>query len=145
LSRTWKILIGLAAVLVMGWIWHGPMGRGALFVDALEAQAKAVVAQAQLPGVTVRLGHDPLSRNATLAGPADDFQRHGMKDELGLSGRVDGVDGVGGVRWADEPRRGGWALPLLAETELQLLLGYALGFGLGALLFGRRKRQSFLD
>jgi hypothetical protein len=145
MTRSVKILIGLAAVLLMGWIWHGPMGRGAAFVDALEAEAKDVVAYAELPMIKVRLGRDPLSRNATLSGPADDFQRHGMKDEPGLGGRVGLIDGIGGVRWVDEPRRGGWALPLLVETEIQLALAYALGFGLGALLFGRRKRQSFLD
>jgi hypothetical protein len=145
MSRKLKILIGLVAVLLMGWIWHGPMGHGAAFVNALEAEAKDVVAYAELRGVSVRLSHDPLARNATLSGRADDFQRHGMKDEPGITGRVGLIDGMGGVRWSDEPRRRGWALPLLVETELQLALAYALGFGLGAILFGRRRRHSFLD
>jgi hypothetical protein len=52
---------------------------------------------------------------------------------------------MGGVKWSDEPRRGGWALPLVVETLLQLLLGYALGFGIGAIFFARPKRRSFLD
>jgi hypothetical protein len=34
---------------------------------------------------------------------------------------------------------------MLAETWLLLALAYALGFGLGAVVFGRRRRQSFLD
>ncbi|MEA3063000.1 MAG: hypothetical protein QOJ94_2781 [Sphingomonadales bacterium] len=145
MSRAVRALIGLAAVLLMGWIWHGPAGRGEMFVDAVEARARAVVAQAQLPGVGVRLERHPLSRNAILSGPADDFQRHGMADEPGLSGRVAAVSGLGGVKWSDESRRGGWALPLLAETLLELLLAYALGFGIGAIFFARPKRRSFLD
>ncbi|MEA3037575.1 MAG: hypothetical protein QOE79_88 [Sphingomonadales bacterium] len=140
-----RILIGLAAVLLMGWIWHGPAGRGAMFVDLVEARARAVVAQAELPGIAVRLERHPLSRNAILSGPADDFQRHGMADEPGLIGRVAEVSGIGGVKWNDEPRRGGWPLPILAETLLQLLLAYAIGFGIGAIFFARPKRTSFLD
>jgi hypothetical protein len=145
MGRAVRFLIGLACVLLMGWIWHGPAGRGEAFVGGLETSARAVVARESLPGVAVSLGHDPLSRNAILSGPADDFQRHGMADEPGLSGRVAAVAGVGGVKWIDEPRRGGWALPLVAETLLQLLLAYALGFGIGAIFFARPKRQSFLD
>jgi hypothetical protein len=145
MPRLLRALIGLAAVLVMGWIWHGPAGRGEMFVDSVEGRARVVVAQAQLPRVAVGLERHPLSRNAILSGPADDFQRHGMADEPGLSGRVADVSGVGGVKWSDEPRRGGWALPLLAETLLQLLAAYALGFGLGAIFFARPKRRSFLD
>jgi hypothetical protein len=145
MARLLRFLIGLAAVLLMGWIWHGPAGRGATFVAAVETRASAVVAQAELPGIAVRLERHPLSRNAILSGPADDFQRHGMADEPGLIGRVAAVSGVGGVKWNDEPRRGGWALPLLAETLLQLLLAYAIGFGIGAIFFARPKRTSFLD
>lgn len=145
MPRMQKILIGLVATMLMGWVWHGPLGHGAMFIDAVEAHAKRVVDYAELPGVSVRLGHSPLSRNAILSGPADDFQRHGMRDEPGLVGRVDTVGGVADVRWDDEPHRHGWALPLIVETLAQLTLAYAVGFGIGALLFGRRKRQSFLD
>jgi hypothetical protein len=145
MPRLLRTLTGLAAVLLMGWLWHGPAGRGETFVDAVEARARAVVAQAQLPGVSVTLDHHPLSRNAILSGPADQFQRHGMVDEPGLTGRVAEVSGIGGVKWSDEPRRGGWAFPLIAETLLQLLAAYALGFGIGAIFFARPKRRSFLD
>ena len=144
MSRTLKILIGLAAVLLMGWVWHGPLGRGALFVDGLEAHAKAMVGYAELPGVGVSFDRHPLSRNAVLSGPADQFQRHGMNDEPGLVGRVATIDGIGAVRWSDEPATGA-APPLIVETLLQLALAYAIGFCLGALLFGRPRRQSFLD
>lgn len=144
MPRLLKLAVGLVAVMAMGWVWHGPLGRGAMFVDGLEAHAKAMVAYAELPGVSVSLGRDPLSRNAVLSGPADQFQRHGMNDEPGLVGRVETIPGIGAVRWSDEPQKWG-ALPLLAETLLQLTLAYALGFGLGAIFFARPRRQSFLD
>jgi hypothetical protein len=36
-------------------------------------------------------------------------------------------------------------MPLLAETLLLVALFYLVGVGLGWLLFGRRRRDSFLD
>lgn len=154
MPRTLKILIGLTAVLLMGWVWHGPLGHGKQFIDGVEAHARRIVAYADLPGISVRLGRDPLARNAVMSGQANDFQRRGLQEpanpdqvgvEPGLIGRVATADGIGAIRWDDEPRPTGWALPLLAETLIQLVFAYALGFGLGALLFGRRRRESFLD
>ncbi|HEY0412063.1 MAG TPA: hypothetical protein VGD66_02840 [Allosphingosinicella sp.] len=144
MSRTVKMLIGLVAVLAMGWIWHAPMHRGEAFVAMLETRARAEIAPLGLPGIQVRFGRHPLSRTATMSGPANDLQREGLGSEWGLSDYVRAVPGVAGVRWADESGKGG-GLPLLAETWLLLIVAYALGLGLGALLFGRRKRQSFLD
>jgi hypothetical protein len=104
-----KILIGLAATLAMGWINHGPLGQGEALIDGIEANARAAVAEAGLPGVEVRLGRDPLSRVVTLSGPADDFQREGMGGLPGLNERVAAVDGVSRVEWANPPpaRTGG--------------------------------------
>jgi hypothetical protein len=144
MPNTGKILVGLVATLLMGWIWHGPAGRGEAFVAGIEAAARAEIAPLALPGIEVRLGRHPLSRTATMSGQANDLQREGLGSEWGLSDYVRSIPGVAGVRWADEKgRRGG--LPLLAETWLLLTLAYAAGFGLGALLFGRRRRHSFLD
>jgi hypothetical protein len=36
-------------------------------------------------------------------------------------------------------------MPLLAETLILTFLAYLIGVGLGWLLFGRRKKTSFLD
>jgi hypothetical protein len=138
-----RILIGLAATLLMGWIWHGPAGRGEAFVAGLETAARAEIAPLGLPGIQVRLGHDPLSRTAVMSGPADAVQREGLGSEFGLEDYVRSVPGIAGARWDDES--GGNGLPLLVETWLMLALGYALGFGVGALLFNRRRRDSFLD
>lgn len=138
-----KFLIGLAAALLAGWLWHGPAGGGAAYAGRLEAQAREAVAVAQLPGVSVRLGRAPLSRAATLSGTADDLQREGLGSGYGVKDYVRAVEGIGPVRWDDEPAA--TALPLLAETLILVAAAYLLGFGLGTLLFGRRRRTSFLD
>jgi hypothetical protein len=142
-NRTVKILIGLVAALLMGWLWHGPGGQGEALIAGLERQAQEAAAQTELPGISVRLGHDPLSRTAIVRGTANDLQREGLGSQWGVKDYIRNVPGVGGVRWEDEP--GGNGLPLLVETLLIIGLAYLAGFGLGALLFGRRKRQSFLD
>lgn len=103
-----KFLIGLAAVLLMGWLHHGPLGNGEALVTGIEAQAKAAVAKTEVPGVDVRLGRDPLSRHATLSGNADPFQREGQGELKGLNDIVGEIEGVSGVSWADPPAtRGG--------------------------------------
>ncbi len=36
-------------------------------------------------------------------------------------------------------------MPLLAETLILAAVGYLIGVAIGWLLFGRRRRQSYLD
>ena len=36
-------------------------------------------------------------------------------------------------------------MPLIVETLLLFIIAYALGIGLAALLFGTRRRNSFLE
>jgi hypothetical protein len=143
MTRPVKFLIGLAAALLMGWLWHGPGGQGEALVGGLEAQARKAVAQAGLPGVTLAMERDPLSRTATLSGTANDLQREGLGSQWGVKDYARAIPGVRAARWDDEPEAGG--LPLLAETLILVALAYAVGFGLGALFFGRRRRTSFLD
>jgi hypothetical protein len=138
--KSWqKLLTGLVAALAAGWIGHGPLGRGAAFVDQIETGAKAVVHAADLPGVDVRLRRNPLSRHAVLSGPADDFQREGLGDFPGLNQRVAAVPGVSGISWDED----GTAVPLLAETLLLVALAFVIGVGLGWVL-ARPKRETFL-
>jgi hypothetical protein len=144
MPRLGKVATGLVAVLLMGWLWHAPLGRGELYAERLEAAARAAIAPLGLPGIAVRLPRDPIRRTAILSGPADDLQREGLGSEYGLNDYIREVPGIRGVHWTDQPGGPG-GLPLLAETLLQLVLAYALGFGLGALLFARPKRRSFLD
>jgi hypothetical protein len=144
MRRAVRLLIGLAAVMLMGWIWHGPAGQGGAYVAKLEAGARSAIAPIGIAGVEVRLPRDPLRRTAILSGPADDLQREGLGSEMGLNDYVRAVPGIAGIHWTDQPGGPG-GLPLLAETLMQLLLAYALGFGIGAIFFARPKRQSFLD
>lgn len=139
MSRWTKGLIGLLVALATGWVAHGPIGRGAAFVDRTEALARAKVVATGLPDIQVRLGRDPLSRTAYLFGPANDFQRAGNGWEIGLNGRVGGAPGVSAVSW-DANHRG---VPLLAETLAFTALFYLIGVGLGWVFF-RPRRVGFL-
>lgn len=139
MSRWIKFSIGLVAALAATWVAYGPAGMGTAYVERIEAGAQAVVREAAIPGVTVRLGRDPLSRTAYLSGPANDFQREGIGLLPGLNDRVGGVPGVAAISW-DGAARG---LPLLAEFLLLTALAYLIGIGLGKVFF-RPKRVGFL-
>jgi hypothetical protein len=138
-----KAILGLALALAAAWVWHGPLGHGEALVDRLERDARAAVDRSELPGLAVRLGRDPLDRNVTLSGAANDLQREGLGSGEGINDFVRKVDGIGAVRWTDEPARERRALPLLAETMILAALAYLLGLGLGLLLWGRRRREGF--
>ena len=139
-----KFLIGLAAILVMGFLWHGPLGNGARFLGAMEAEARRQVAQTGLGGITVSMSNAPLSRRAILSGNADPFQREGMGSQPGLSDVVREVEGVAGVAWDDDPRtQQGFVLPLLAELLILVTLSYLLGLALAWFLWGRPRREGF--
>lgn len=138
-----KATLGLLLALAAAWIWHGPLGHGEAQVDRLERDARAAVGRSWLTGIAVRLDRDPLGRNATLSGAANDLQREGLGSGPGISDYVREVEGIGTVRWADEPPLERRALPLLAETMILAALAYLLGLGLGWLLWGRRRHLGF--
>jgi len=157
MSRWYKLSIGLAAALLVGWLSHGPIGRGAAFIDLLDAEAQAVVHHVGLPGIEVHMRRDPLTRLAIFSGTANDLQRCGTvvfagpdagctprpQDVPGLNGRVEAVPGMGGVHWVDED--GGAAVPLIAEMLGLSALAWLIGLGLGWLLFRPRpKRTGYL-
>ncbi len=98
-----KFLIGLAVVLAAGWVSHGPLGHGAAFVGNLQVQGDAVLARTQVPGIALRFNQTPLSRQAILSGPADDFQREGQGEFPGINDRISAIPGVSGFRWENEP------------------------------------------
>ncbi len=98
-----KFLIGLFAVLLMGWLHHGPLGRGEALLSGLEARARAAAAEGEVPGIDVRMQRDPMARVAVLSGPANDFQREGMGQFPGLNDRVSAVEGISRVEWANPP------------------------------------------
>jgi len=141
MSPAIKFLIGAVATAAMTWLHQGPLGNGEAYIGRIEAEAKRVVADTGVPGVNVDFSRSPLSRQAQLSGNADTFQREGQGELKGINGRVGEIEGVSGVRWADEPER--TALPLLLEVMILTLLAYLVGVGLARLLWGRRKREGF--
>ena len=101
MSPATKVLIGLAGALAAGWAAHGPLGQGEAFAARLEAQAKAVVREAELPGVQARIERNPLRRRVVLSGSANDFQREGQGGFPGLNDRIRALPGMAGLRWED--------------------------------------------
>jgi hypothetical protein len=139
-----KLLIGLGAALLAGWISHGPLGQGEAFIASLEARSKAEVREAAVAGVDVRFPRDPLRREAILSGPANDFQREGQGLFPGLNDRVGAVPGVAGLRWEDaQAQAGPTRLPLIAETLALVAGANLLGVAL-AWAFFRRRREHYL-
>jgi hypothetical protein len=138
-----KAIIGFLLALAMAWIWHGPLGNGERLIAGLEAQARAAVAEAELPGIAVRLSRDPLARVATLSGPANDLQREGLGSQKGVSDYVRDIEGISDVRWADEPAAASRVIPLLLEFLALATLAYLVGLGLGWFLWGRRRSEGF--
>ena len=145
MPRWLKLLIGLAAALAAGWIHHGPLGGGERFVDALDARAQLRLKAAELPGVQVRMQRDPLARVAILSGQADEFQKEGLGSFPGINERISSIPGMASIRW-EQPGCcvGGRWMPLLAETLILSTFAYFAGLGIGWLLFGRKRRESFL-
>jgi len=138
-----KAIVGLLLALAAAWIWHAPLGRGTQLIDRLEGEARESVASTELPGISVTLSRDPLARVAMLSGRANDLQREGLGSQLGVTDYVRAVEGIGDVRWADEPPATRRTTPLLLETMFLAALAYLIGLGLGWLLVGRRRREGF--
>jgi hypothetical protein len=103
MSPVVKFLIGLAAVLLMGWASHGPLGNGERLLASLEAQARTEIEASQVPGVEVRMQRNPMARVAILSGPANDFQREGMGQFPGINGRISAIEGIERIEWAGPP------------------------------------------
>jgi hypothetical protein len=101
MPKALKFLTGFAAALAAGWISHGPLGRGEMFVNQLESDLQLVIANANLPGVTGRVQREPLARTAILSGPADQFQRDGMGSMPGINRRVLTVPGMARYEWTN--------------------------------------------
>lgn len=113
-----KIAIGAIATALMAWGAHGPLNRGAAFINQLQVGAEAAVAESGASGVKVAFSRDPFSRLALLSGAVPDSQRDM------ISKAVMAVPGVSGARWIDAPATAAIppatenaAAPAMAETE----------------------------
>ncbi len=143
MSGKLKLLIGLVAALLCGWVAHGPLGQGDAFVDRLERRAKAVIINAELTQVSATFSRAPLRRGVTLSGPADEFQREGQGQFPGLNDRIRTIPGIGALSWREGPEPPGTGLPLILESALLVTIAYLIGIALGWVLF-RPRRQGFL-
>ncbi|WP_417619123.1 OmpA family protein [Parasphingorhabdus sp.] len=89
-----KILTGAAATAILALIGH--VATGETFISGLEQQVQTELAARGLDAATVRLGHDPLSRDAVLAGELPDAAR---QEALNV---VMAIPGISSASWRDK-------------------------------------------
>jgi hypothetical protein len=94
MNRTVILAIGIAAVIGLTWIWHGPLGAGDRLAAGLESRARAMLDHYEMTHVEVRMERGPLTRRIILSGPADAFQRREIKR------MVETQSGVGEAAWS---------------------------------------------
>lgn len=93
MNRTSILALGIAAVIGVTWLWHGPLGAGDRLAARIEAAARAQLDHDEMILVQARLERGPLARRLILSGPADDFQRREIKR------RMERLRGVAEARW----------------------------------------------
>jgi hypothetical protein len=133
-KRMLALLTGAGAILLIAWIWHGPIGTGGRFVTSTEQFTRQVLVNWEMEPVRASVVRAPLKRSLVLSGPADGFQRSELVRIL------NDVPAVGEVHWAGT--RPGLTLPLLLEVELASLISFGLGLLLALLLELRRRHNA---
>jgi hypothetical protein len=128
------IAAGAAAVLALGWVWHGHAEAAERFALPVERQSRQVLVDFEMAQVHAVLERHPMRRTLVLAGSADDFQRGELVRIM------NDVPGVANVRWSDMPAP--LQLPLLAEAELAALVSFGVGLLLSYLLELRRRYRA---
>ena len=93
MRRTPILTLGIAAVIALTWVWHGPLGAGEKLAEQMEAAARAQLDRDEMVQVQARVERRPLSRRLVLSGPADDFQRNEIRRRMRL------LPGVGDAVW----------------------------------------------
>ena len=91
-----KLAIGVAASLLLAWVYHGPLGAADRLTSHIEADVRSELVRNEMDMVQARLERGPLTRTLVLSGPADDFQRSELIRLLAA------VPGVSRVRWAPD-------------------------------------------
>ena len=133
-KRNLALLVGAAAILLAGWVWHGPVGAGQRFTVETERFTRRVLVDFEMAPVKAVVAQNPLKRSLVLSGPADDFQRSELVRIL------NDVPGIGEVHWTNQ--HPGLALPLLLEVELAGLISFGVGLLLAYLLELRRRSNA---
>ncbi len=125
-------LVGIAATLAVGALWHGPFGAGARLAARMEARTQQLLVDWDMTQVHGKVVQAPLRREVILSGKANDFQRGELKRLVGLLPGVEAVAFEGERR--DDP------LPLVVEAELAALIGFCIGLIIAYL--GELRRRS---
>ena len=90
-----KILTGVAATVVLALVGH--VATGDAFITGLEQKAQTELAARGLDAATVRLGHDPLSREAVIQGELPEGARQEALDV------VMAIPGISSASWKGQP------------------------------------------
>ena len=94
MTRTAITMLGVAGVVGLTWIWHGPLGTGEQFAVQMEKAARAQLDRDEMLLVQARAERGPISRRLILSGPADGFQRAEIRSRMRL------IPGVGQAEWS---------------------------------------------
>ena len=129
-KRALAIAIGAIAAVALAALWHGPMGAAERFSAAVEREVRNAFVYYEIPEVSGRLHHGPLTRRVLLSGPADDFQRSELVRHMGE------VPGVASATWSKDDRGG---VPLIVEGAAVAVLGFLLGLLVAYLVELRRR------
>ena len=128
------IAAGAIFILALGALWHGPLGAAERLAGTVDRTSRIVLDDWEMTQVQGHIQRGPIERTLVLSGPADDFQRSELVRIM------DDVPGVANVRWAD--MKPPFALSLLAEAELAVLICFGLGLLLAYLLELRRRYRA---
>lgn len=119
----------LAAAALGSLLWSGPLGGADRFRATVEPAIARTLAYYEMDEVQARLGSAPMTRQVTLSGTADDFQRAELVRIIGS------VPGVSRATWAAHKR----GLPILVEGALAAIAGFLFGAFLAYLLEWHRR------
>lgn len=128
-KRTLALSIGIGASIAIAVLWHGPLGAADRFTAQVERSALSTLNNNEIPQVTARLHHGPLTRRLILAGTADEFQRSELMRIMGA------LPGVSSARWSAE----GGGPPLIVEGMAIAVLGFLSGLLLAYVVELRRR------
>ncbi|MEO8455912.1 MAG: hypothetical protein ABI454_12210 [Sphingomicrobium sp.] len=128
-KRTLALSIGIGASVAIAALWHGPLGAADRFAAQVERSARTTLYYNEIPQVTARLHHGPLTRQLILVGTADEFQRSELMRIMGA------LPGVSSARWSAE----GGGPPLILEGIAIAVLGFLFGLLLAYLIELRRR------